>query len=451
MQSGVKGVVALLALTAAMTALAKDVEVIFDGKSLKGWKQLGGAADYQVKDGAIVGTTKPDVPNSFLVTEKTYGDFVLEFDVRQDVAPTNSGVQFRSLSTPDFENGRVHGYQADIDPSPRAWSGQIYEEAQRGWFSTGETHPPSKLLYKFGEWNHYRIEAIGPRLRVWVNGGAAADVIDNATKEGFIALQVHSISNADEAGRTVSWRNLKVQTRNLKPKPSMGIYIRNTTPNDLHADEAAQGWRLLWDGSSSKGWRSTGGAGFPAQGWSMAEGALSVTPKGGGGDIMTEEEFGAFELQLEFKVSAGANSGIFYYLTSPLVDPASRAPNALEFQILDDQRHPDAKNGREGNRTLASLYDLYPRAKLMTNVGIGPRIDVWQHARIVARADGTVEHWLNGVKVLEFQRGSGDFRVRVAASKFKDAPAFGEAPKGRISLQDHGDAVSFRSIKIRPL
>ena len=170
--------------------------------------------------------------------------------------------------------------------------------------------------------------------------------------------------------------------------------------------------------------------------------------KGGGGDIMTDEEFGAFELQMEFKVSAGANSGIFYLLTSPH-DPASGAPLGLEYQILDDERHPDAKLGIDGNRTIASLYDIYPRAKLMTNVGIAPKVDVWQHARIVARADGTVEHWLNGVKVLEFKRGSDDYRAHVAASKFKSTPGFGEAPKGRILLQDHGDAVAFRSIKIR--
>ena len=100
---------------------------------------------------------------------------------------------------------------------------------------------------------------------------------------------------------------------------------------------------------------------------------------------------------------------------------------------------------------MASLYDRCPRAKLMTNVGIGPKVDVWQHARIVSRADGSVEHWLNGVKVLEFQRGSNDYRAKLAASKFKDSPAFGEAPRGRISLQDHGDAVSFRSIRIRKL
>src|SRR5688572_24502163 len=232
-----RGVMASLVLPALLllgtdTSMARDATALFDGKSLKGWKQLGGAADYKVSDGAIVGTSRPGVPNSFLVTEKNYGDFVLEFDVRQDVGPTNSGVQFRSLSTPAFENGRVHGYQADIDPSPRQWSGQIYEEAQRGWFSTGETNPPAKSLYKFGEWNHYRIEAIGPRLRVWINNGAAADVIDDATASGFIGLQVHSINNAEESGRTTSWKNLVVQTEKLKPLPKMGIFIRNNLPNN---------------------------------------------------------------------------------------------------------------------------------------------------------------------------------------------------------------------------
>ena len=163
-------VCALAMLVLGGTAIAADEGApIFDGKSLAGWKQLGGAADYKVIDGAIVGSSRPGVANSFLVTEKDYGDFILEFDVRQDVGPTNSGVQFRSLSTPEFENGRVHGYQADIDPSERQWSGGIYEEAQRGWFYTGEMNPPSKALYKFGEWNHYRIEAIGPRMRVWIN------------------------------------------------------------------------------------------------------------------------------------------------------------------------------------------------------------------------------------------------------------------------------------------
>ena len=444
------GVLLVLVAGLAGAADAKDGTPLFDGKTLTGWKPLGGAADYQVKDGAIVGATRPNVANSFLVTEKTFGDFILELDVRQDVGPTNSGVQFRSLSTPEFQDGRVHGYQADIDPSPRQWSGDIYEEAQRGWFYTGEMNPPSKSLYKYDEWNHYRIEAIGPRLRVWVNDGAVADVIDDASASGFIGLQVHSIEDPAEAGRITCWKNIVIQTKNLKPRPPMGIFIRNNLPNKLHAEESAQGWRLLWDGKTAKGWRSARSADFPKQGWSMANGELAVLPKGGGGDIITDEEFGAFELQMEFKFAAGANSGIFYLLTSPH-DPASNAPLGLEYQVLDDERHPDARLGIDGNRTLASLYDVLPRAKLMTNVGIAPRVDVWQHARIVSRADGTVEHWLNGVKVLAFRRGSDDYRAHVAASKFKATPAFGEAARGRILLQDHGDAVAFRSIKIRAL
>ncbi len=437
--------------TGAVGAADKHAGVsLFDGKTLQGWKQLGGAADYKVIDGSIVGSSRPGVPNSFLVTEKDYGDFILEFDVRQDVGPTNSGVQIRSLSTPEFENGRVHGYQVDIDPSPRQWSGGIYEEAQRGWFYTGEMNPPAKPLYQFGEWNHYRIEAIGPRLRVWINGKPAADVIDAVTKSGFFGLQVHSIDKPEDAGRTTTWKNLVVQTSKLKPAPPMGIFIRNNLPNNLDADEKAQGWRLLWDGKTAKGWHGARAAGFPAQGWSLANGELAVQPGGKGGDIVTDQEFGAFELQMEFKFTAGANSGIFYLLTSPH-DPASNAPLGLEYQVLDDERHPDAKLGTDGNRTLASLYDILPRAKLMTNVGIAPKIDVWQHARIVARADGTVEHWLNGVKVLEFKRGSDDYRAHVAASKFAKTPGFGEAAKGHILLQDHGDAVAYRSIKIRSL
>ena len=262
-----------LALCLSATAADKGTP-LFDGKTLNGWKQLGGAADYQVIDGAIVGSSRPGVPNSFLVTTKDYGDFVLDVDVRQDVGPTNSGIQFRSLSTPDFENGRVHGYQADIDPSPRQWSGQIYEEAQRGWFSTGETNPAAKALYKFGEWNHYRIEAIGPRLRVWINGEPAADVIDDATKSGFFGLQVHSIDKPEDAGRTTSWKNIVVRTRDLKPAPPMGIFIRNNLPNNLDADEKAQGWRLLWDGKTTNGWVGARGEGFPAKGWTLDDGEL---------------------------------------------------------------------------------------------------------------------------------------------------------------------------------
>jgi len=433
----------------ALTGVASAAE-LFDGRTLEGWHALGGA-DYQVVDGAIVGTTRPGIANSFLVTDGAYGDFILEFDVRQDVGPSNSGVQFRSESTPQFENGRVHGYQAEIDPSARAWSGGVYDEANRGWLYPGELNASGTQLYQFGRWNHFRIEAIGPQIRTWIDGKPVAHLIDDAVARGFIGLQVHAVGNAGEAGRTTSWKNLRLQTQTLKPAPPMNIFIRNLIPNDLDAGEQAQGWRLLWDGKTSKGWHSAAGGAFPQNGWRLSDGALSVLPGVHGGDIVTDEVFGAFELQLDFKVTKGANSGIIYLLTAAS-DPASGgAPLGLEYQLLDDANHPDAKQGINGNRTLGSLYDIFPRARRQQGVGIAPKIDTWQHARIVCRADGSVEHWLNGVQVLEFNRKSAQFRAAVATSKFKDTPDYGEAPRGRILLQDHGDAVQFRSIKIRAL
>lgn len=440
----------ILAMSTAMALTgAASAADLFDGKTLNGWHPLGGGADYTVVDGAIVGTTRPGIPNSFLVTDRSYGDFILEFDVRQDVGPSNSGVQFRSESTPQFQNGRVHGYQAEIDPSDRAWSGSIYDEANRGWLYTGELNPGGTQLYRFGQWNHFRIEAIGPQIRTWIDGKPVAHLVDEAVASGFIGLQVHAVGTAAEAGRTTSWKNIHLETANLRPAPPMNIFVRNLIPNDLDAAEKAQGWRPLWDGRTAKGWHSAAGGAFPQQGWTLQDGVLGVLPGVHGGDIVTDEEFGAFELQLDFKVAKGANSGIIYLLTAAS-DPASGgAPLGLEYQLLDDDNHPDAKQGIDGNRTLASLYDIFPRSTTRKGVGIEPKIDTWQHARIVCRADGSVEHWLNGVKVLEFNRLSPEFRARVGTSKFRNTPGYGAAPRGRILLQDHGDAVQFRSIKIR--
>jgi len=417
-------------------------QALFDGESLNGWRQVNGSASYEVIDGEIVGTTRTGTPNSFLATERSYGDFVLEFEVKQSVGPTNSGVQFRSRSNPEVMQGRVHGPQLDLDPSDRQWTGGLYDEAMSGWWYPG-TLNPQPGLYRMNEWNQIRIEAIGPSLRTWVNGVPTAYVIDSTYEEGFIALQVHSINNEAEAGRKIHWRNLRI-SESAQPSPAeAGIFVRNNLPNDLSEAERKQGWRLLWDGQTGAGWRSARGGAFPTQGWSIDGGDLVVTGAGGG-DIVTEESFGAFELQLEFQLTPGANSGIKYYV--PVDDKAAAG---LEYQLLDDERHPDAKQGKDGNRTLASLYDIQPRTEIPGNLGIAPKVGKWQHARIVAHRDGTVEHWLNGVRVLKYKRGSQDFRRRVADSKFKDIAKFGELRRGRILLQDHGDEVRFRSIKIR--
>jgi hypothetical protein len=204
------------------------------------------------------------------------------------------------------------------------------------------------------------------------------------------------------------------------------------------ADEKKNDWTILFDGTNADAWRSGNSPTLPDK-WKIEDGALMFDPsiQGKGGDILTKTEYSDFELELEFKMTQGANSGIKYYFANGL---------GLEYQILDDANHPDAKNGQNGNRTLASLYDLIAARADKPVKPIGE----WNTARIVAKND-TIQHWLNGKLVLEFTRGSDAYNQLVAISKYKDAKGFGMAPKGPILLQDHGDKVWYRNIRIRPL
>jgi len=234
----------------------------------------------------------------------------------------------------------------------------------------------------------------------------------------------------------------------VAPRAEEGGASPGGAPNTLTEAERAAGWRLLWDGRTTRGWRGAKGAAFPEHGWEIGDGVLSVLETGGaesraGGDIITEATYRAFELKLEFRIAEGANSGIKYYV-DPQLNLKEGSAIGLEYQVLDDQRHPDARKGRNGNRTLASLYDLIPAA---AGKKVNP-IGEWNEARIVS--DGKrVEHWLNGEKVVEYERGSPEFRRLVAGSKYKVWPAFGEKEEGHILLQDHGNRVSFRNVKIR--
>jgi hypothetical protein len=219
--------------------------------------------------------------------------------------------------------------------------------------------------------------------------------------------------------------------------------------NTLSEQERKEGWKLLFDGKTTAGWRGAYKTTFPDHGWEVRDGMLIVQASSGGeaangGDIVTVDEYSSFDLKVDFKLTEGANSGIKYFVT----EQQPRTPGSaigLEYQLLDDVRHPDAKLGINGNRTLASLYDLMPA----TNKKPNP-IGEWNHARIVVRGRH-VEHWLNGVKVLEYERGGKEFLAHKAESKFKDRKDFGEAPRGHILLQDHGNQVFFRNIKIRVL
>ena len=229
------------------------------------------------------------------------------------------------------------------------------------------------------------------------------------------------------------------------------------TANVLTPAEQAAGWRLLWDGQTTTGWRGSRPGTAPAMSWEIKDGVLSPRPVSdallvGRGSMLTHERFSSFELAVDFKLTPGANSGIKYFVQPDLkpIDKKTGKPTGvgsaigLEFQLLDDARHPDAKLGREGNRTLGSLYDLIPAAATKPSLPIGE----WNTARIVVRGPH-VEHWLNGKLVVAYERGTPEFRAAVAQSKFKNLPGFGEWADGHILLQEHGNTVSFRNVKIR--
>ena len=215
----------LLALAFAPLATlhaADDLQPLFDGKTLDGWKQHGGKAKYRVENGEIVGSSVPNTPNSFLCTEKEYGDFILELEFKVD--PTlNSGVQIRSQvfekeTEIDVEGkkkkipaDRVHGYQVEIDPSDRAYSGGIYDEARRGRFLQDlKDNEPARKAFKQNEWNKFRIECRGDSIKTWINGVPAVDLKDSVTPKGLIALQVHGVGNKTEP-LEVRWRNIMIQ------------------------------------------------------------------------------------------------------------------------------------------------------------------------------------------------------------------------------------------------
>ena len=213
----------------AFAALSEPMEPLFDGKSVDGWVKRGGNAEYRVENGEIIGVSCVNTENTFLCTPRTYGDFVLDADVKIDEG-LNSGIQIRSEVFDDPKEvtavvedgteknikipaGRVHGYQVEIDPTDRAFSGGIYDEARRGWLykPEGDDHKEARAAFKRDQWNHYHIECHGDSIKTWINGVPVADLHDDMTPAGFIALQVHSIGNDKAmAGKEVRWRNLKI-------------------------------------------------------------------------------------------------------------------------------------------------------------------------------------------------------------------------------------------------
>lgn len=241
--------------------------------------------------------------------------------------------------------------------------------------------------------------------------------------------------------------NKKSNTTNTMEKKQKEIKAQ--LPNTLSKQEIDEGWVLLFDGNTSSGWHGYNKEGFPDKGWNIEDGTLQVLGSGAGeagdgGDIITDKQYGNFELSLEWKVSEGGNSGIFYLAQEKPSQPIWKS--APEMQILDNEKHPDARLGVDGNRAAGSLYDLIPGKKEVVKPA-----GEWNAIKILVYR-GTVVHTVNGVNVLEYHLWTDDWKTMVANSKFKDYEDFVNTAKtGHIGLQDHGDDVWFRNIKIKEL
>lgn len=249
---------------------------LFNGENLDGWKKVGGGATYRVEDRCIVGEVGPGA-NTFLRTEKTYANFTLKVDVKLDV-PGNSGIQFRSHQKEG--DGKTFGYQCEIDPSARAWTGGIYDESRRGWINSLEKNEAARKAFKVDGWNHFVIEANGPVIRTWVNNVPCANLVDPADSEGFIALQVH----AGKAG-VIRWRDIKIKE----------------TPATV--------WKPLWDGKDFNGFKEIG-----AGRWKIVDGVIEgthVEKDTDHGHLITNDRYRDFAVRLKFKSLAG-NSGLYF-------------------------------------------------------------------------------------------------------------------------------------------
>jgi len=256
--------------------VGEELKPIFNGTNLHGWNKVGGAV-FEVEDGVIIGKTG-DGGFGWLCAEKPYGDFILELEV--NITSGNSGVQIRSHLDPKKKGDKMVGYQIEVDPTARAWSGGLYEQGRRGWLQNLTNNPAARAAFKVGEWNRYRIECVGDSIKSWVNGVPAANYRDSMDLDGLIALQVHSGKNCE-----VRFRNLRLQ--------DLGRHV----------------WKPLWDGRTFDGWHTIGKGG-----WKIKDGVICAThPKEEKefGHLVSDKPFSDFTVRLAYKAVKG-NSGLYF-------------------------------------------------------------------------------------------------------------------------------------------
>lgn len=378
---------------------------------IPGWLVLGGKAPFRLDGREIVGTSVTNSRNSFLVSEATFGDFILEFEVKTH-ARLNTGVMIRAESRADYRVGVVHGYQVEIDPSARAWTGGIYDEQRRLWLAPPTGLPDTASPYRPGDWNQIRVEAIGPHIRTWVNGVATAHLVDDLTPRGFLGLQVHDVgTKTEDAGLEVRFSDLRIITDN--PAAFATPLDANLEQDHIahHETPAARalGTRLLWNGRDAAGWR-----GMRGPGWVIQDGVL--TGSAGARSVFSADQFKDFDLSVDYRLPEGS-SATLTYLTNG-------------FTLLS----PQTKG--QGDGASGSLIGKAPARNLTDPNPDKPSQKPWpwwNRLRVVAQGD-RVEHWLNGSLLLVGSRS-----------------ALGLAADGPIALRVETGQLEVQTIRIRPL
>jgi hypothetical protein len=409
------------ALLPASTSIAAEWTELFNGTDLAHWENPYDWGKVEIVNGEIHLTT--DKSKWFLSTVKEYSDFIFEVEVKMPEGKCNSGFLFRSHKL----RNKMFGYQAEVDPSDRKWSGGLYDEGRRGWFISpnrdhaNSTEAKQQSIAAFREragdcfkrygWNKYRIECRGDHIKISINGVTTTDIYDQKDAKGYIGIQHHG-----EKGQIYRFRNVR---------------IMELTDESTVACSSSSEWISLFASGDFSDWTNIKGQAV-SEGWSIENGIIHRSGTHSG-DIITRTHYKNFELRFGWKISAAGNSGVKY---------RTRGRLGLEYQILDDDKHQDSKNP---THRAGSLYELVaaPDNKPIQAVG------EWNHARIVANGNH-IEHWLNGQKVVELEYGSKEWNKKFQNSKYKKHEGFG-GWTGPILLQDHDDEVWFQNLQIREL
>lgn len=371
---------------------------LFDGTSLDGWTRRNGSADFKVVDGTIVGTTAAGSPNSFLCSERFFGDFELEFDVKLFDDQLNSGVQIRSHSIPTHKDGRVHGYQVEVSTNGHA--GFVYDEARRGWLSTDRDDPARRSAFRSGEWNRYRVICLGPTIRTWVNGVQIAHVVDDWSPAGFLGLQVHAA--AGDPKWRVAWRDLRIR--------ELGD---------------GGGFAPLFNGKDLTGWNVNENP----ESVRVEDGKIVVQGKRAhvfyDGPVY-QHAFKNFELRALVRTKPGSNSGIYFHT---MLQESDWPQRGYEVQV---------NNSQSDWRRTGGLYGIDDLREALA------ADNRWFSMRVLVEGKH-VTVAVDGKKVVDYVEPDDVEREANFASRLID--------RGTFALQAHdpGSEVWYKAIEVRPM